>query len=151
MRRTILAGSVLISAAILAPFAERFDAFAPASDWQRPGLDPRVPPAERPQMDAYDRTIREADDLIASLLAEIDRLGLAGRTLIVLLSDHGEAFKLIGGNAQPRANRRGQVFGHVIQRQFQFVEAQHRRPPLTPQPSARRPRRCSSSARSAPP
>jgi arylsulfatase A-like enzyme len=43
-------------------------------------------------MDAYDRTIREADDLIASLLAELDRLGLADRTLVVLLSDHGEAF-----------------------------------------------------------
>ena len=43
-------------------------------------------------MDAYDRTVREADDLIASLLAELDRLGLAEQTLVVLLSDHGEAF-----------------------------------------------------------
>ena len=72
--------------------AQRFDAFAPASDWQTPRLDPRVPQSERPQMDAYDRTIREADDLIASLLDELDRLGLAQRTLVVLLSDHGEAF-----------------------------------------------------------
>jgi arylsulfatase A-like enzyme len=70
----------------------RFDTFAPASDWQSLPLDPRVPPAERPQMDAYDRTVREADDLIASLLDELDRLGIAGRTLVVLLSDHGEAF-----------------------------------------------------------
>lgn len=70
----------------------RFDGFAPASDWQSLPLDPRVPPAERPHMDAYDRTVREADDLIASLLAELDRLGLAEQTLVVLLSDHGEAF-----------------------------------------------------------
>lgn len=72
--------------------SERFDAFAPASDWQTLPLDQRIPPAERPQMDAYDRTVREADDLIASLLDELDRLGIAGRTLVVLLSDHGEAF-----------------------------------------------------------
>ncbi|MBM4243507.1 MAG: sulfatase [Deltaproteobacteria bacterium] len=72
--------------------AERYAGFAPASDWQTLPLDPRVTPAERPPMDAYDRTIREADDLVASLLAELDRLGVAGRTLVVLLSDHGEAF-----------------------------------------------------------
>jgi arylsulfatase A-like enzyme len=72
--------------------SERFDAFAPASDWQTLPLDRRVPPGERAQMDAYDRTIREADDLIASLLAELDRLGITERTLVVLLSDHGEAF-----------------------------------------------------------
>ena len=70
----------------------RFDGFAPASDWQSLPLDRRVPPAERPHMDAYDRTVREADDLVASLLAELDRLGIAERTLLVLLSDHGEAF-----------------------------------------------------------
>ena len=52
----------------------------------------RIPPAQRPQVDAYDRTVREADDLVASLLAELDRLGIAERTLVVLLSDHGEAF-----------------------------------------------------------
>jgi arylsulfatase A-like enzyme len=70
----------------------RFDGFAPASDWQSLPLDLRVPPGERPHVDAYDRTVREAYDLIASLLAELDRLGLAESTLVVLLSDHGEAF-----------------------------------------------------------
>ena len=66
--------------------------FADPSDWGRLPLDGRIPAAQRPQVDAYDRTVREADDLVASLLTELDRLGLAERTLVVLLSDHGEAF-----------------------------------------------------------
>ncbi|MBY0278725.1 sulfatase-like hydrolase/transferase [Candidatus Binatia bacterium] len=66
--------------------------FAPADDWSGPLAERGVPPEQRPFVDAYDRAIREADDQVADLLREIDRLGLAEDTLVVLLSDHGEAF-----------------------------------------------------------
>jgi arylsulfatase A-like enzyme len=40
----------------------------------------------------YDREIRYLDDVIASLLEQIDRLGLWPRLLLVTTADHGEAF-----------------------------------------------------------
>ncbi|MEO8276088.1 MAG: sulfatase-like hydrolase/transferase [Thermoanaerobaculia bacterium] len=40
--------------------------------------------------DPYDGEIATADALVADLLAELDRRGLYNRSLIVLLSDHGE-------------------------------------------------------------
>lgn len=59
-------------------------------------LDPRaarlVPKALRADLDAYDRTIREADELVGEFLDELRRSGLDETTLVVLLSDHGEAF-----------------------------------------------------------
>ncbi|MEW6270140.1 MAG: sulfatase-like hydrolase/transferase, partial [Thermodesulfobacteriota bacterium] len=64
--------------------------FTDTADWEE--LDQRVPQAHRAAADAYDRTVREADDLVGTLLAELRRLGLAERTIVVLLSDHGEAF-----------------------------------------------------------
>src|SRR5439155_18848611 len=45
-----------------------------------------VPAAHRAEFDEYDRTIREADDLVAGLVAELERLGLLERTLVVLVS-----------------------------------------------------------------
>ncbi|HEY8516448.1 MAG TPA: sulfatase [Candidatus Binatia bacterium] len=64
--------------------------FTDPADWEK--LDARVPAAQRAAADAYDRTVREADDLVGTLLRELDALGLAERTIVVLLSDHGEAF-----------------------------------------------------------
>jgi arylsulfatase A-like enzyme len=52
----------------------------------------RVPRPRRAAADDYDRTIREADDLVGGLLDELAGLGLDEETLVVLLSDHGEAF-----------------------------------------------------------
>ncbi|MDG2304308.1 MAG: sulfatase [Candidatus Binatia bacterium] len=66
--------------------------FSSGADWVDGTLDPRVPKAQRSVVDAYDRTIVEADRIVAGFLDELDRLDLAGRTLVVLLSDHGEAF-----------------------------------------------------------
>ena len=43
--------------------------------------------------DLYDNAIHWTDRNIGSLLAEMGRLGLLDRTLIVITSDHGEAFK----------------------------------------------------------
>ncbi len=51
-----------------------------------------LPPARRADFDAYDASIREADDALGGFLRELDHLGLAERTLVVLVSDHGEAF-----------------------------------------------------------
>lgn len=40
----------------------------------------------------YDAEIRAVDEQIGRLMAELERLGLAERTLVILVSDHGEAF-----------------------------------------------------------
>jgi arylsulfatase A-like enzyme len=66
--------------------------FADRADWQGVLADRGVPPEQQPNVDAYDRAIREVDDQVAGFLAELERLGLARDTQIVLLSDHGEAF-----------------------------------------------------------
>jgi arylsulfatase A-like enzyme len=51
-----------------------------------------IPLKHRASADDYDREIRETDAIVANLLTELDRLGLADRTYVVLVSDHGEAF-----------------------------------------------------------
>ena len=40
----------------------------------------------------YDATIEMADELVGALLDALDRAGLAGRTLVIVTSDHGEEF-----------------------------------------------------------
>jgi len=40
----------------------------------------------------YDANLAYVDDLIGRLLAELDRLGLLEKSVVVFLSDHGEAF-----------------------------------------------------------
>ncbi len=60
------------------------------------GEDPNGPglgsasPAEAAAL--YDSSIRYVDGEIASLFAELERLGLAEDTVVVVTSDHGEAF-----------------------------------------------------------
>ncbi len=71
--------------------AAHADLFRDPADWNRQGMS-AIPESYRDQADEYDRTIREADDLVGGILDELERLGLAERTLVVLLSDHGEAF-----------------------------------------------------------
>jgi len=63
-----------------------------ANEAGRSGAHRGVPPGLRSAVDAYDRTIREVDELVGDVLTELEALGLAERTLVVLLSDHGEAF-----------------------------------------------------------
>lgn len=55
------------------------------------------PAAILPFIDAYDSAIHRADRYVGKLLAELDRLGLRERTVVVLLSDHGEEFLEHGG------------------------------------------------------
>lgn len=51
----------------------------------------------RPFIDAYDSAIHRADRYVGKFLAELDSLGLRERTIVVLLSDHGEEFLEHGG------------------------------------------------------
>jgi arylsulfatase A-like enzyme len=70
-------------------YAQRF---AEPDAWSLPGLDPHVPPEHRPNMDAYDRAICEVDDQVAELLDALEGHGLEREVLLVIVSDHGEAF-----------------------------------------------------------
>jgi len=69
-----------------------YDGLFSSLEWWLGGPDPDVPSEHQGDVDRYDDSIREADALVAHFLDALDRLGLADRTLIVLLSDHGEAF-----------------------------------------------------------
>jgi arylsulfatase A-like enzyme len=66
--------------------------FRDGDDWRDGRLDSRIPESQRDTVDDYDRTIVEADRMVADFLDELERLGLSENTLVVLLSDHGEAF-----------------------------------------------------------
>jgi choline-sulfatase len=52
--------------------------------------------------DAYDNAIHWVDRNIGSLLVQLDELGLLDRTLVVIASDHGEAFREHGGEGHGR-------------------------------------------------
>jgi arylsulfatase A-like enzyme len=52
---------------------------------------PKAPSREE-KLAQYDRSIRYADSVLGQLFSELDHLGLADRTLVVVTSDHGEAF-----------------------------------------------------------
>ncbi len=43
-------------------------------------------------VDEYDAAVRRADRYVGKLLAELEQRGLSQRTIVVLLSDHGEEF-----------------------------------------------------------
>jgi len=51
-----------------------------------------VPKRFQSDRDAYDQSIAELDEVLAAFLRTLDESGLADRTLLVVLSDHGEAF-----------------------------------------------------------
>jgi arylsulfatase A-like enzyme len=44
------------------------------------------------KVDLYDGEIRFTDDQIARVLAELERVGVAGKTIVVVTGDHGEGF-----------------------------------------------------------
>ena len=76
--------------------------FRDGDDWLDGRLDSRIPKRIRATVDDYDRTIVEADRMVADFLDELERQGLSETTLVVLLSDHGEAFG------------EHQIFGHGL-------------------------------------
>jgi len=63
--------------------------------------------------DIYDNSIRWTDRVLGSLLDELDRRGLRDNTLIVLASDHGEAFGEHGREGHAR-----DVYGEVTTTPF---------------------------------
>ncbi len=85
------------------PYAELFGDTGP-SGAPRSGFDP-----EFHDLRQYDRLVRQLDDLVGSLLEEIEDLGLAGETIVVLTSDHGEAFFEHGDHGHGWS-----VFGEVL-------------------------------------
>lgn len=52
--------------------------------------------------DAYDNSIRWEDEQVGEILAELFRLDLAKKTMIVVVSDHGEAFGEHGSEGHAR-------------------------------------------------
>jgi arylsulfatase A-like enzyme len=74
------------------------DPYAPAAPYDSLFTDSRLPSDEGVPADvvreriAYDQEIRYLDDQLDLLLQDIDKLGLADKTLVILTSDHGEAF-----------------------------------------------------------
>lgn len=52
--------------------------------------------------DSYDASIHWVDSNVYALLAELDRLDLLKKTLVVFASDHGEAFREHGGEGHAR-------------------------------------------------
>ncbi|MSR46716.1 MAG: hypothetical protein EXS13_06585 [Planctomycetes bacterium] len=57
------------------------------------GAQEFVPDRDLPMFEAlYDATVVQADREVGRILDEIDRLGLAERTIVVVTSDHGEEF-----------------------------------------------------------
>jgi len=57
------------------------------------GLTPKLTPAQRQgEIDAYDGAIAFVDEYVGRLVAALQDRGLAKQTVIVITSDHGEAF-----------------------------------------------------------
>lgn len=63
--------------------------------------------------DAYDNSVRWTDQQIGELMAELFRLGLAEKTLVVFASDHGEAFGEHGSEGHAR-----DLYGEVMRTPF---------------------------------
>jgi hypothetical protein len=68
------------------------DLFPPSPGAREAGVYRHVPERYRHDLDEYDRCIRDVDEQVADFLKTLDALGLAERTLVVVLADHGEAF-----------------------------------------------------------
>jgi arylsulfatase A-like enzyme len=62
----------------------------------------REPPGPREAALAYDQEARYTDDHVGPFLAQLKRLGLSDRTIVIILSDHGEEFGEHGGMGHGR-------------------------------------------------
>jgi arylsulfatase A-like enzyme len=76
--------------------------------WQR--VDRYSPEDRRHLLDLYDACIRFTDDRLAGFLAQLEPLGVADHTIVVVLSDHGEEF---GGHSRFEHNALWQEILHV--------------------------------------
>lgn len=75
----------------------------------------------------YDAGIRETDDVLRGFFAELDRLGLAGDTTVVITADHGEEFLEHGGL------QHAQVYREVLRVPLLVVHPDVRRAVRQPQ------------------
>ncbi len=66
--------------------------------------------------DAYDNSIRWQDEQIGMIMSELHALGLASRTLVVVVSDHGEAFGEHGAEGHAR-----DLYGEVVRTPFIII------------------------------
>jgi arylsulfatase A-like enzyme len=66
--------------------------------------------------DAYDNSIRWTDEQVGMILTELHALDLARKTLVVLVSDHGEAFGEHGAEGHAR-----DVFREVVRTPFLLI------------------------------
>jgi arylsulfatase A-like enzyme len=66
--------------------------------------------------DAYDNSIRWTDEQIGMILRSLHQLHLADRTLVVIVSDHGEAFGEHGSEGHAR-----NVFSEVVRTPFILI------------------------------
>lgn len=66
--------------------------------------------------DAYDNSVRWEDEQIGIMMSELHALGLADKTLVVVASDHGEAFGEHGAEGHAR-----DVFSEVVRTPFLII------------------------------
>ena len=73
-------------------------------------FNPQLTPQElQYEIDAYDGAISYVDDHIAQLLVEIKHLGLGDNLLVIITSDHGEAFGEHGTVLHPNSVYREEI------------------------------------------
>ena len=89
---------------------ERFFLYLHYMDLHQYVFDDSAPAFGNAYSDAYDKSIRWIDRLIGALVTELGERGLLERTLIVLSSDHGEAFREHGFEGHAR-DLHGEVVG----------------------------------------
>jgi len=81
---------------------ERFFLYLHYMDLHQYVFDDSAPDLGNAYSDAYDKSIRWVDRLIGALVADLGERGLLDRTVIVLASDHGEAFREHGFEGHAR-------------------------------------------------
>jgi arylsulfatase A-like enzyme len=81
---------------------ERFFLYLHYMDLHQYVFDDSAPDFGTSYSDAYDRSIAWIDRVIGSLVDELEKHGVLDRTVIVLASDHGEAFREHGFEGHAR-------------------------------------------------
>ncbi|HEY8156006.1 MAG TPA: sulfatase [Myxococcota bacterium] len=81
---------------------ERFFLYLHYMDLHQYVFDESAPDLGNAYSDAYDKSIRWIDRVIGALVSELGERGLLDRTVIVLASDHGEAFREHGFEGHAR-------------------------------------------------
>ena len=81
---------------------ERFFLYLHYMDLHQYVFDENAPDLGNAYSDAYDKSISWIDRLIASLVTQLEEKGILDRTMIVIASDHGEAFLEHGSEGHAR-------------------------------------------------